>query len=296
MADSRRPLAVLVNPAAAAGRALAALPEVRAELERAGAEFRVVETASADHARELAAAAADAGETVAALGGDGFVGAIAGVLCGSETPLALLPGGRGNDLARVLGIPRDPAGAVRVALEGVVRPFDVAEANGTTYVGIASCGFDSECNRVANEAKLIKGNLVYLYSALRVLAGWKHAEFEVVVDGDRHRFRGYNVLVANSKAYGGGMYIVPHAELDDGLLEVMVTTAEEGKLAFARGVLRTFSGAHVDNPALRFLRGREVEVSADRPFEVYADGDPVAAMPVRIRVAERVLRVMVPAP
>jgi YegS/Rv2252/BmrU family lipid kinase len=294
MADPSRPLAVLVNPAAAAGRALAALPEVEAELSRRGATFRVVQTESQDHARQLAREAADAGETVGALGGDGFVGAIAGVLCGTETALAVLPGGRGNDLARVLGIPTDPAGSVRVAIEGVERHIDVADANGTTYVGLASCGFDSECNRLANETKLVKGNLVYLYSATRVLSTWKPAEFEVTVDGERHQFRGYNVVVANSKAYGGGMYVVPQAELDDGLLEVMVTT-EKGKWPFIKGVLKTFNGSHVDDPALRFMRGREIEINADRPFEVYADGDPVADLPVRIRVAERVLRVMVPA-
>ena len=294
MAEPRRPLAVLVNPAAAAGRALAVLPEVQRELERLGTEFRIVETRSADHARELARSAADAGETVGALGGDGFVGAIAGVLCGSEARLAVLPGGRGNDFARVLGIPREPAEAVRVAVDGVERPVDVAEANGKSFVGIASLGVDSDANRIANEAKLVKGNLVYLYAAVRALIEWKDATFEVVVDGKRHSFRGCQVAVGNSKAYGGGMYALPHAQLDDGLLEVLVTT-QERKPTLMRLTVRAFTGSHVTHPALRFLRGREVEISADRPFEVYADGDPVADLPVKIRVAERVLRVMVPA-
>ena len=294
MADPRRPLAVLVNPAAAGGRALAVLPELQAELERLGADFRVVETTSADHARALAVSAAEAGETVGALGGDGFVGAIAGVLCGSEGRLAVLPGGRGNDFARVLGIPRDPAESVRVALDGVERLLDVAEANGRTFVGIASLGVDSDANRIANEAKLVKGNLVYLYAAVRALIEWKDANFEVIVDGKRHSFRGCNVLVGNSKAYGGGMYALPHAQLDDGLLEVLVTT-HESKRTLMRLTMRAFTGSHVTHPALEFLRGREVEVRADRPFDVYADGDPIAGLPVKIRVAERVLRVMVPA-
>jgi YegS/Rv2252/BmrU family lipid kinase len=294
MADPRRPLAVLVNPAAAGGRALAALPAVRAELERLGAEHRIVETDSADHARSLARAAADAGETVASLGGDGLASLVASQLCGTEARLAVLPGGRGNDFARVLGIPREPAAAVRVAIEGQERLVDVAEANGKTFVGIASLGVDSDANRIANEAKLVKGNLVYLYAAVRALIEWKHANFEVIVDGEHHAFRAADVLVGNSKAYGGGMYALPHAELDDGLLEVLVSTAAP-KTRLMRLTMKAFTGSHVDDPALRFLRGREVEVRADRPFDVYADGDPVAEAPVRIRVAERVLRVMVPA-
>ena len=294
MADPRRPLAVLVNPAAAAGRALKVLPELTAELERVGAPFRVAHTDSPDHARRLAREAAGAGETVGALGGDGFVGVIASELCGSEAPMAILPGGRGNDFARVLGIPRDPAAAVEVALHGEERMVDVAEANGRTFVGIASLGIDSDANRIANDSKLVKGNLVYLYAAVRALIQWKDANFEVVVDGERHTFRGCDVIVGNSKAYGGGMYALPHAQLDDGLLDVLVTTSSPKPKLF-RLTMEAFTGSHVDDPALRFLRGRDVQVNADRPFEVYADGDPVAELPVRISVAERVLRVMVPA-
>ena len=294
MPDPGRPLAVLVNPAAAGGRTLRVVPRVQAELEKLGADFRVIQTTSIDHARDAAASAADAGETVAALGGDGFVGAIAGQLRGTGARFALLPGGRGNDFARVLGIPTDPAAAVRVAIQGVEREIDVAEANGTPYVGIASCGVDSDANRIANEATIVKGNLVYLYAAVRALIEWKTATFEVVVDGETHTFRGCNVLVGNSKAYGGGMYALPHAQLDDGLLEVLVTT-ERPKTRLMRLTMRAFTGSHVTDPALKFLRGREVEVRADRPFDVYADGDPIAQLPIRTSVAERALRVMVPA-
>lgn len=294
MADPRRPLAVIVNPVAAGGRTLRALPEIRAELDRLGVGYRVVETTSDDHGRHEAAAAVEAGEKVAGLGGDGLIGSLAGVMCGSDVPLAVLPGGRGNDLARVLGIPTAPAEAVRVAVEGEERPIDVGEANGRTFVGIASLGVDSDANRIANEAKLVRGNLVYLYAAVRALIEWRDADFEVIVDGEHHSFRGCDVLVGNSKAYGGGMYALPHAELDDGLLDVLVTT-HRPKLALMRLTAKAFTGSHIVDPALRFLRGREVEVRADRPFDVYADGDPIAELPVRIRVAERVLRVMVPA-
>ena len=285
---------MIVNPTAGAGKARAALPRIRAELERMQADFQVIETSSAEHARTEAAAARDRGESVGALGGDGLVGTIAGVLCRSETPLAVLPGGRGNDLARVLGIPTEPEAAARVAVEGVEKPIDVAEVDGTSYVGIASCGFDSDANRIANDAKLVHGNLVYLYAALRALAAWRHATFEVTVDGERHEISGYSVIVANSKAYGGGMFVVPHAELDDGLLDVMLSGASS-KLHFLRSLPKLFNGSHVDDPNLRFIRGEEVQVSADRPFMVYADGDPIGELPVHVRVARQALRVLVPA-
>jgi len=289
------PILLLVNPSAAGGRALARLPAASGELMRLGVPHRVVETRGIEHAREAAAAAAAAGETVAAMGGDGLLRPIAAVLRGTDAALAVIPGGRGNDLARVLGIPTDPVEAARVAAEGSERLIDVADVNGVPYLGIASFGFDSDANRIANEAKLVRGNLVYLYAALKALAGWKPARFSVTVDGQRHELSGYSVAVANSKAYGGGMFMAPQAELDDGLLDV-VASGEGSKWHFLRSLPSVFKGEHLDDPSVVTFRGSAIEVAADRPFEIYADGDPIGTVPASIRIEQRCLRVIVPAP
>ena len=289
---SRR-FALFANPRAAGGRALKALAKARVELDGRGAEYRVVETTSVDQVREEAAEAAGRGDAVVAIGGDGLVGKIAGALRGTEGSLALVPGGRGNDFARVLKIPFDATEATRIAVEGEERLLDLAYVDGAPFVGIASLGFDSDANRIANEAKLVRGNLVYLYAALRALVGWKHARFEVTVDGERHDFRGYSVAVGNSKAYGGGMFLFPQAELDDGRLEVLLVR-EYSKLRCLRDMPKVFKGRHVDNPHATFLSGQTVEVSAERPFDVYADGDPIAELPATVTVAKQVLRVIVP--
>ncbi|HEY1275907.1 MAG TPA: diacylglycerol kinase family protein [Thermoleophilaceae bacterium] len=289
-----RSFVVLVNPASAGGRALQALPRVEAELERLGAPYRTVETSSIDHAATTAEEATAAGETVAAMGGDGLLRPLAGVLSGGESAVALIPCGRGNDFARVLGVPKDPVEAARIAVQGEERLVDVASVDGVPFVGIASFGFDSDANRIANEARLIKGKLVYLYAALRALVAWKPARFTVDVDGTRHRFAGYTVAVGNSKAYGGGMFLLPQAELDDGRLDVLLVL-HTGKLRFLQCMPKVFKGAHVDLPYTVFLKGSEVRVDADRPFDIYADGDPIGRTPATITVSARVLRVIVPA-
>ncbi|GAC1319177.1 MAG: diacylglycerol kinase family protein [Thermoleophilaceae bacterium] len=289
---SRR-LALLVNPAASGGNTRALMPVVSDELDRRGAEFRVVVTRDAAHARAEAGQATAAGEAVVALGGDGFVGALAGTVSAAQGALAIVPAGRGNDFARVLGIPSDPREAARVALEGHERRVDIAAVDGRPFVGIASAGFDSDANRIANQAKLVRGSLVYAYAALRALAAWRPAAFEVVVDGRHHSMTGYSVAIANSKAYGGGMYLVPHAELDDGLLDVMLHAAEP-KLHALRSLPKVFKGSHVDEPAFSFLRGAKVELSADRDFDVYADGDPIGRLPATMTVTRQGLRVIVP--
>jgi YegS/Rv2252/BmrU family lipid kinase len=266
---------------------------VRDELDRLRARYRLVDTRSLEHARDEARAAAANGETVVALGGDGLVGSLAGALMNTESALGIVPGGRGNDFARVLKIPSDPVEAVRLILDGGERLVDVGDVDGRAFVGIASLGFDSDANRIANETTLVKGNLVYLYAGLRALVGWRHATFEVVVDGRHHSVTGYGVSIANSKAYGGGMYLVPHAELEDGRLDVLLSGADS-KLHHLTLMPKVFKGLHVDDPYIRWLSGSVVEVSADRPFTVYADGEPIGDLPVTVRVSKQALRVIAP--
>ena len=172
-----RPVTLIYNPSAGGGRVEERRPAVEAELRALGIDFTSECTTSLAHAGELARAAADAGRAVFTLGRDGLVGAVAGGLVGSDTPLGVLPGGRGNDFARVLEIPKFPAEAVRAVAGAKTRKLDLAEVDGKPFIGIASCGFDSDANRIANDAKRIKGNLVYLYGALRALIQWKPAAF-----------------------------------------------------------------------------------------------------------------------
>ena len=149
---SRR-FALLVNPASAGGRALSALPEVIETLDRLGAQHRTVTTRSVEHAQEEARRASEQGETVAALGGDGLLRPLAGALKGRDTALALIPCGRGNDLARVLGVPQGAArGGARRPWRAASGCIDVASVDGTPFLGIASFGFDTDANRIANEA------------------------------------------------------------------------------------------------------------------------------------------------
>jgi len=287
------PVCLIVNPHAGAGRALKLLPGVEAELRGQGRPFRVERTTSIDHARELARAAAQRDEIVAVMGGDGLTGAVADELKHGKALLAILPGGRGNDFARKLGIPSEPAEAAKLLQTGRPREVDLAEAGGTSYLGILSAGVDSDVNRIALETRLKLGTFVYTYGVLRAIASFKAAAWEVVVDGATHAFSGYSVAVCNSGVFGGGMYLAPDAKVDDGLLDV-VMIADQSKLAYLRGLPRVFKGTHLDHPAVTLLQGREVTFGADRPFTAYADGDPLVDLPTTVRALPNALRVVAP--
>ncbi len=289
------PLALLVNPASAGGKATRLLPQVEQALDARRAVFRVQRTKGLEHGVEQALRAVEAGEVPVVMSGDGLLGAIGGAMAGSETPLGIVPGGRGNDLARVLGVPSDPEGAVATLFSGHSRRIDVGEANGKRFLGIVSIGFDSEANRLANETHFLRGNLVYAYAALRTLLGWKPARFTIRVDEERIRLTGYSVSVANSKAFGGGMYIAPDAELDDGQFDIVAVGAV-GKLRFVGNLPRVFKGTHVEKEEVRVFRAPHLELSASKPFPVYADGEHLTDLPASLRVLPRALSVLVPAP
>jgi YegS/Rv2252/BmrU family lipid kinase len=291
MKDDRR-FAILMNPTAASGKPLRLLPEVQRELHTADAPHRVIQTRDLAHATHAARDAADKGEIVVALGGDGLVGTLAGALHGSAA-LGVLPGGRGNDFARALGIPQDIPGACKVLLEGVRKALDLGEANGKSFACIASMGYDSEANRIANEARLVRGNLVYAYAAIRALMAWKPARFTVRLDGREERFEGYTVAAANTGYYGGGMHMAPGADPSDGMLEV-IFVEQVSKRRFLANLPKVFKGEHVQEDTVKVLRAREVEVTADRPFDVYADGEPITSMPVSIRLVRGGLSVIAP--
>jgi YegS/Rv2252/BmrU family lipid kinase len=304
------PVCLVVNPAAGGGRAGRLAPEAERALRARGMTVRRVDTRDLEHARELAVEAAGRGETIVALSGDGMIGALADVLRGlPEAVLGVIPGGRGNDLARVLGIPDDREAAAAIIAAGHTRAVDLGivdggeQVNGSgpggggrAFVGIASAGFDSDANRIANEAPAWLGGLVYVYGALGALISWKPARFEIELDppGERRVFTAFTVGACNSKTYGGGMRAAPDAMLDDGLLEVVVLESI-GKLAFLTRILpKVFKGTHVREPCVSVFRAKEIALSADRAFTMYADGDPIGELPLRVRALPGAITMLTP--
>jgi diacylglycerol kinase (ATP) len=295
-------LSLIVNPAAGGGRALRILPEVTAELDgRVG--YQVAASRSLDHARELAAAAAAAGQVTVAVGGDGMAGALAGVAAAGRGAFGIIPAGRGNDLARVLGIPAAPRAAARLLTGGRTRQVDLISVTapgrpecvvaGSVYMGIPSVA-----GEIANAARLLRGPAVYPVAALRALGAWRTVRFRL--EPGPGEFPGWAVVVANAAYFGAGMMVAPPALIDDGILDV-VALHEVGKPAFIRVLLKIRDGSHVSLPGVTLSRASAVTVSMDRAMPVAADGErlPWAAplppgAPLHIAALPGALTVLVP--
>ncbi len=292
-----RRLQLVVNPAAGGGRAAKLLPSVEAALRGAGHDLVVTSTRSLEHADELTRAAFAEDRVAVAMGGDGIVGRVAGVVAQTGGVMGVLPGGRGNDFCRAAGLPLDPIAACAVLSSGTEKPVDLgivtSAAGEAAFLGIASIGFDSEVQERVLTSTLPLGQLVYLYGSLATVATWKHAEFRCSIDGSALELRGWSVAVANSGVYGGGMHLAPEASLHDGELDV-VTSGATGKLAFLRALPKVFKGTHVEEPTIDVRRATVVELSADRPFRVFADGDPVGTLPCTVTVRPGAVRILLP--
>jgi YegS/Rv2252/BmrU family lipid kinase len=290
-----RHISLIVNPVAGGGRPARALPDVQAALTAKGLEHRFEYTKSLEHARELALEAVGNGEVAVAFGGDGLIGAVAGAVKHTDGVVGVLPGGRGNDLCRALGIPRKPVAACAVLASGTVRALDLGEAGERTFTGIASCGFDSLVNEIANATRVVRGSPVYALALVRALPRFKAARFEVTLDdGPPREFTGYSVAAANSRQFGGGMLLAPNASLTDGLLDVVIIE-DMPKLRYLRLAPTVFTGRHVSRRGVDVVRGREVHLNASEPFVLYADGEAIAELPVTIRVLPGAVQMIVPA-
>lgn len=238
-------------------------------------DSELVTTASpADLDRALSSAGA---RRVVVAGGDGSLHLVVehlhrrGLL--AETDLALVPLGTGNDLARALGIPLDPAQAARLAVTGTPRPLDlvVDDAGGVT-VNAVHLGVGAQAAQRAARLKPRLGPLAYPLGA--VAAGFRATgtRLRVEVDGALlSDARTLMVGIANGPGIGGGTALHPNAVPDDGLLDVMVSTATGPfeRVGFGAALQ---AGTHLESPHVRSARGREVVVAGD-PVEVNSDGE-----------------------
>jgi YegS/Rv2252/BmrU family lipid kinase len=290
-----RQFTAIVNPTAGGSTGVATLLQVARLLREAGAELETEYSRSLAHAQDLARQAGERQRVVLAVGGDGIVGGIGGALSGTDTLFGIVPAGRGNDFARALDLPTDPAALAKALLHHDPRHVDTIEVESAqgraVALGSVYAGVDALANRHANESRLLSGAASYYAGGLRAVATWRPATYQVTIDGEEITHHGYTVVAANSAYYGSGRIIAPDARVDDGLLEVVMIRHAPRRLFFTlMNELKT--GAHVNRGEVRIARGREIRIEADRDVPYGTDGEVDAVLPVTARVLPGALAVL----
>jgi diacylglycerol kinase (ATP) len=283
----RRSFTLLVNAASGGGAAPGAVVPVARLLRDAGARVEVTYSPGPRAVHDLVSGAVARGDVVVSVGGDGMLSSLAGPVSVLGGTLGLLPAGRGNDFARALGLPEDPAAQARVLLEAEPRPVDLLAVTfpgrqerrvaGSVYAGV-----DARASQIVDAAHRLPRALQYPYAAVRALATYRPGRYRVAVDGVEAERDAATVVVASSGYYGKGMHIAPGADVADGLLDVVVIEAAS-KRALIRALPRVYDGGHVDLPQVHLLRGRRVQVQAlaagTAGIPVGGDGEALGVLP-----------------
>lgn len=283
---------------------------VKGELSRCfgAVEVEIHELEEGDDLASVVAGAVAAGfDQVVAGGGDGTVSAVASLLVGSEVPFACLPLGTANVLARELGIPTDLAGAARLAASLLVErdrgektsrvaTIDAMKVGDRHYLTQVGVGIDAlMIKHTTTDAKRRLGRLAYLITAAKHILAFKPHRFEVAVDGQARKLRASQIVVANTGMMGQPPFRWgPDIHPDDGRLNICIIKSA-GLRDYARLFWVVFRGHRERTPNMRHESfERVLEIRSRSPLPVQADGEIVGETPIRIEVAHRALRVVVP--
>ena len=288
------------NPHSGAGRGRAAATAALHVLA-ASADVRDVTGPDAATTGLALARERDAGvDAVVVAGGDGTVHLAVNVLAGTGTPLGIVPGGTGNDIARELGLPLEPVAAAHAAVEALVRgarrPVDAVrcrhapDGNVRWFLGVLAAGFDAVVNERANRWSWPRGSTKYTLAVMRELPVFRERSYLLELDGHQLRARAMLVAVANGPSYGGGMRIAPDARVDDGLLEVVVA-GPISRLELVRIFPKVFSGRHVDHPRVHVYRAACVRLESPG-IVAFADGERLAPLPVLCQAVPEALTLL----
>jgi YegS/Rv2252/BmrU family lipid kinase len=295
----------LVNPASAGGSTGKRWPELA---HRAAALGLAGDALISEEPGQLTALAQEAiaggAERLVVVGGDGSVNEVVNGVAGEEgVEIAVLARGTGWDFVRTYGIPRDLEQAVDVALTGEIRTIDLGLVTFRTWAGaetrsyfanVASAGISGAIAQRANEtSKALGGKISYYWSTLAVFVRWQTGEMRITVDEESRAGKIIDVLVANGRYVAGGMMMLPEAEPDDGLFDVLVI-GDVTKRDLLVTLPKSYRGKHLPHPRLEVLRGRVVTVDADEPLPIELDGEQPGTTPARFEVVPRALRLRVP--
>lgn len=231
-------------------------------------------------------------EGVITVGGDGSAHAAMQVTTPRGVPLAIVPGGTGNDFVRALGWRLDD---VEGYLERIfctpAVPIDLGQVGSEWFGAVLSTGFDSIVNERANSLSWPRGPMKYNIAIAMELPRFRPRNYEITLDERVISTRAMLIAVANGSSYGGGMLVCPKAVMTDGFFDVMILHPVS-KLEFLKVFPQVFKGTHISHPAVEIVRSKTVTIKADAV--AYADGERVGPLPVTAKCVSQAMKTWMP--
>jgi YegS/Rv2252/BmrU family lipid kinase len=284
-------IAVILNPASGGGKTLRLLPKVSAALQAMGRPHTIHVTTGPNDAPGVAQRFAENGaDVIIAVGGDGTINEVANGLLvgGNHIPLGLIASGRGSDLVRTTGTPRDIEQALLRCCNGQTRRIDVgratfADGSSRVFLNAGGLGFDASVAERARDSKLPGSTLPYLWGLAGALATFRNIHVSIDADGRLMSATARFVLAANARFLGGGMLMTPMADITDGLLDVAIF-GDLSRTEIIRAVPSVYRGTHVTHPKFNHFRAKSIRVESIEPARVQLDGELAGMAPVTFTV------------
>jgi diacylglycerol kinase (ATP) len=271
---------VAINPRSGHGTGALFAERVLRYLADKGTEYKVF---SADSAQQLRReiehfCASSSPQGIISVGGDGLAHLVLQIAVPRNIPFAIIPAGTGNDIVRTLGFSlSDIESYLNRVLHESPSPIDLGNVDSEWFAAILSTGFDSVVNERANSLAWPKGPQRYNVAIALELPKFKPMTYHITTDNDSFLTEAMLIAIGNGRSYGGGMLVCPHANLHDGLFDVMILEPVS-KLEFLKVFPRVFSGSHITHPAVKTFRTKKVTLVSSAI--AYADGERIGPAPI----------------
>ncbi len=263
-------------------------------LDKTKFDYRISFTERVEHAYMLSKAALKEGyQIVVAVGGDGTVNEVAKGIVHTETILGIIPFGSGNGLARTLKIPLKVIDAIKNINNNYYIQIDSARLNNRLFFNMAGSGFDAEVsNEFAGDKK--RGLLGYVKVAFQQIRNYKAQQYKLDIDGIIVERKAFILSIANSSQYGNDAHIAPHADIKDGILDIVVVKPFHFiKLPFL--AMYMFTNKADRTSYVEYFKGKKIFIQRERADAIHLDGEPYSEeKDLNIEVLPLSLNVIVP--
>lgn len=273
---------VVVNPKAGLGAAASLATQVVGFLQSREITYRMISPNSAAETKALVAESLRNGEAtrLLSIGGDGLFHLLLQFAIEFKVPLAIVPGGTGNDFYRTLGwFDHDLTDYLEHLISTAPTLVDVGVVDGEYFGAVLSSGFDSVVNERANKMKWPKGPAKYNAAILLEFPKFQPVEFKIFADEKILEVEAMLIAIGNGNSYGGGMRVCPDAVLNDGLFDIMILHPVS-KLEFIKVFPTVYKGTHVEHPQVEVIRAKAIRIESSAV--AYADGERIGQLPVQV--------------
>lgn len=285
---------LIINPIAGGGRAKSLLPKIKAFFQRAGVDYDIYLTRKPEDAIEAASAAAcDGYEVIVAVGGDGTVNEVLNGIAGTDTILAALHGGKGNDFATAVNMPRNIEEACQALLRVKTKSIDLGKVMDRFFINSVGVGFDAAvAQRVNRGVRPLSGVSAYTYAFFRTLSAYEPVEMEIDLGNGPVQGRPLLVAVGIGQAYGGGMKILPDAVQDDGLFDVCIMETMN-RFSLVYHFPKVFNGTLKNIEQAGMHRASEVKLTLSEPRPLHLEGEVLIGDNLHFTLEHRGMKVLI---